>query len=456
MSNEPLEELETDSQVFLEDSQTKTMVCPNCMLTVPHALYCPKCGFLTYSLINGSKEKKETTNLIEDELIEPTEQELKHSVSFNMVPMTRIPTEEGDETHQIVPFDTVEEGPNHATQTDQSILETEIDLNSDKLIVDRIGAETPPSIGLENTDDEVQKPLSQEENESDFEAHVVGMPALVDEDNLTCKPDGATRDLMRELFNSANLMLWSIGQLLEDGMSEDNFSRMFKGYDERWRQCIALKLKSLHQAKDTRQLEEELEMAKVNLGELELRRSMRDLLDGEYEAKAPAYRWEINCFEGECERRKKKINFLEDLGNVAPREELGRLEANAKRFLERLDKEDKPEHSKETCKKVKSSLEEILQNITYARASPENEIIDLIDTVEALNLDTGIDNSLDTKLSNVLDSLEALNADNRNNSVNKLEAFINAVEAQRGNKITDEKAGYLIQKAKEIINLIQG
>ena len=171
-------------------------------------------------------------------------------------------------------------------------------------------------------------------------------------------------DLMRELFNSANLMLWSIGQLLEDGMSEDNFSRMFKGYDERWRQCIALKLKSLQQAKDTRQLEEELEMAKVNLGELELRRSIGDLLDGEYEAKAPAYRWEINCFEGEYERRKIEINFLEDLGNVAPREELGRLEANAKRFLERLDEEDKPEHSKKTYKKVKSSLEEILQNIT--------------------------------------------------------------------------------------------
>ena len=29
-------------------------------------------------------------------------------------------------------------------------------------------------------------------------------------------------------------------------------------------------------------------------------------------------------------------------------------------------------------------------------------------------------------------------------------AFINAVEVQRGNKITDELAGYLIQKAQEI------
>jgi len=364
MSNEPLVDQETDPQVFLEDSQTKTMKCPNCMMTVPHALYCPKCGFLTYDLINRNEEKRETTRLIEDEHIEPTEKELKHSVSFSMVPMTRIPTERGKKTHQIVQFDTVEESPNHATHIDQSNLGTEIDLNSDKLIIDRNGAETPPSIGLENTDDEVQKPLSHEEKESDFEAHVVGMSALVDEDNLTCKPDGATRDLMRELFNSANLMLWSIGQLLEDGISEDNFLRMFKGYDERLRQCIALKLKSLQQAKDTRQLEEKLEMAKANFGELELRRSLGDLLDGEYEAKAPAYRWEINCFEGEYERRKIKINFLEDLGNVAPREELGRLEANAKRFLERLDEEDKPEHSKKTYKKVKSSLEEILQNIT--------------------------------------------------------------------------------------------
>ncbi|EMR73404.1 hypothetical protein MCGE09_00447 [Thaumarchaeota archaeon SCGC AB-539-E09] len=364
MGNEPLVEQETDSQVFLEDSQTETIECPNCMMTIPHAIYCPKCGFPTYSIINGNEEKKETTQLIEDELIEPTEQELKHSVSFSMVPMTRIPTERGDEIHQIVQFDTVEEGSNHATHTDQSNLGVDIGVNSDKLIIDRNGTETPPSIGLENTDDEVQKTLSHDEEESDFEAHVFGMSALVDEDNLTCRPDGATRDLMRELFNSANLMLWSIGQLLEGGMSEDNFSRMFKGYDERWRQCNALKLKSLQQAKDTRQLEEKLEIANVNLGELELRRSIGDLLDGEYEAKAPAYRWEINRLESECERRKMEINFLDDLGNVAPREELGRLEANAKRFLERLDEEDIPEHSKKTYKKVKRSLEEILQDIT--------------------------------------------------------------------------------------------
>ena len=236
-------------------------------------------------------------------------------------------------------------------------------MDSDKLMEERKDEETPLSTGLENEDDEVPEPLSHEE-ETDVEAHAPDDAALEDGDTSTYKPDGATQDLVRDLMNSANLRLWSIGQLLEGSMSEENFLRMFKGYDERWRRCTELRLERLQRAKDTVQLVEGLERAKVNLGELELRRTIGDLLEGEYEAKAPAYRWEIDRFEGEIEKRRAEIDLLEDLRNVAPRDKLGRLEAEATRFLERLEDGDKPEHSEETYEKVRSSLEETLQYIT--------------------------------------------------------------------------------------------
>ena len=52
-----------------------------------------------------------------------------------------------------------------------------------------------------------------------------------------------------------------------------------------------------------------------------------------------------------------------------------------------------------------------------------------------------------------LKSLEALNPDQRNDAINKLNAFINEVEAKRGNKITNEQAEYLIAVAQEVIKV---
>jgi len=88
--------------------------------------------------------------------------------------------------------------------------------------------------------------------------------------------------------------------------------------------------------------------------------------------------------------------------------------------------------------------------------TPEQEILNLIDDIDSMNLQQGIDNSLDSKLESALDSLEALNAGQRNDAINKLYAIINAVEAQRGNKITDEQADYLVSEAQRIIDLING
>jgi len=88
--------------------------------------------------------------------------------------------------------------------------------------------------------------------------------------------------------------------------------------------------------------------------------------------------------------------------------------------------------------------------------SPEKAIEDLIKDVESMNLQQGVDNSLDAKLDAVLKSLEALNTNQRNDAINKLYAFINEVEAQRGNKITNEQADNIISEAQRIIDLIEG
>jgi hypothetical protein len=81
----------------------------------------------------------------------------------------------------------------------------------------------------------------------------------------------------------------------------------------------------------------------------------------------------------------------------------------------------------------------------------EDSIEALIINVEDLDLPKGVRNSLTSKLDNALKSLEK----GRDNAAkNKLEAFINEVEAQRGMKLTDEQADALIIAVQCIINSI--
>ena len=85
---------------------------------------------------------------------------------------------------------------------------------------------------------------------------------------------------------------------------------------------------------------------------------------------------------------------------------------------------------------------------------PITMIVALASQVVSCNCQQGIENSLDTKLASALDALEDANANNDGAAVNKLEAFINEVEAQRGNKITDEQADALGAAAQAIIDAL--
>lgn len=84
--------------------------------------------------------------------------------------------------------------------------------------------------------------------------------------------------------------------------------------------------------------------------------------------------------------------------------------------------------------------------------TPAQGIQSLIDLVETFNLQQGIENSLDAKLDAATDALNDVNQNNDTAAVNSLQAFVNAVEAQRGNSLTNAQADELIAKSQAIIN----
>ena len=87
---------------------------------------------------------------------------------------------------------------------------------------------------------------------------------------------------------------------------------------------------------------------------------------------------------------------------------------------------------------------------------PSDEINELIATVISLDIQKGISTSLDAKLDTVLQAIDDVNQNNDIAAINSLNAFINAVEAQRDKKITDAEADDLIEAAQGIIALLGG
>ncbi|NIP93175.1 MAG: hypothetical protein GWO24_06850 [Akkermansiaceae bacterium] len=88
-----------------------------------------------------------------------------------------------------------------------------------------------------------------------------------------------------------------------------------------------------------------------------------------------------------------------------------------------------------------------LVRIFSVQPTVEEVIAALTEIVEEFNLSQGLVNSLNAQLDGVLDALDPDNPAQGETTYERLEAFISAVEAQRGKKLTDEQADALIESA---------
>jgi parallel beta-helix repeat protein len=82
---------------------------------------------------------------------------------------------------------------------------------------------------------------------------------------------------------------------------------------------------------------------------------------------------------------------------------------------------------------------------------PEDSVDELIEDIEAMELHIGLEESLVSKLEDVLDSIAE---EEYKAASNQLEAFINQVEAQRDKKLTEEQVDQLIEAAEMAIFMI--
>jgi len=325
MQNRPRGDYSSD-ETAKGDSGVRIVECPHCKDNVPLSIYCLKCGYPMFELM---KEHMSEDGSDGDEVSDghtPDEGE-----EFRLEPED-LEDPQSEEAEPELKLEEESEAMNADTQ--ESNEPEEVKENEPPEILD-----TPDS-------DEVEAPATEPQQ---------------DEADQGFEPDEALLSLMRNLANSINMKLWSVGQLLEGRISEQSFERLHEGYDARWRQLMDQRKERLAQAKDLDSIEEGLERAYIGLGELEVKKTLNDLFEGEHEAKAPAYEWEIAHYERQLNIRRGEIAFLERLSNVVPRDELAKMAERGRGYLDGMrSSEGLKELINGTYGRLKTSMEEIV------------------------------------------------------------------------------------------------
>ena len=103
-----------------------------------------------------------------------------------------------------------------------------------------------------------------------------------------------------------------------------------------------------------------------------------------------------------------------------------------------------------TCTTADAAGNSATASFTVTVLGAVAQVANVINTVVTFNLQSGIENSLDTKLQNVIDALNSMSNNDVANACGKLSAFINEVAAQSSKKLTVAQANQLTAAALQI------
>jgi len=350
------------------DVQAEVILCPNCNEDVPKTLYCLNCGYPLY------KVEKEQDDLEEAELVEIeaapdmnestplSEADAKASFSID-VPVSVESMSVDEDVEELQLTSAVEVVEMELTEADeaQSEMEVELEEQIQEPVEKNAGTLESPEV-MEEVDvellEEVEESVKIEMIEDEASEKILDVLA-------DFQPDPQTKTVMENLVKNISVKVKLINLLREGNVKEVTFTRLFESYEaqgDRWKNRRIEELERSRYNLDT--MEKNLADIKMKLEELEIRKAIGDSSDKEYQAKAPAFKWDIDELENELKQRKGEIAYLENLDKAIPVEDMEELRATVESRQEVLNTLVEEERiSSETATRINASLERIVNYI---------------------------------------------------------------------------------------------
>ncbi|MCX6648459.1 MAG: hypothetical protein NTV61_03620 [Candidatus Bathyarchaeota archaeon] len=347
-------------------SSSEVVHCPNCKEDVPKTLYCLNCGFPLYKDEQSKEEataepeaKLEPAKPVEEDaviMVDDEEEEAAKPEESKMEAAAVTPEVKQEEpVVEAAPVQQVE------TVTQPEVKESEAApepvpepvMPEEKTpeptpvveVVEEKPAEVVPTVvEAPPTPVETPKPVEtpNEPLSTGIEAKIEAVELVEDfQAPKTFVPDPLTKDLMENLARNISLKLKLVKLYREGVIKEETFTKLFKGYafeGKIWSSRREEIIKKL--AAEIEEMEDDFGVASDSLELLEVRKSIGEALEGEYSAKAPAYRWDIDNFDNMIGEKRNRTAYLENISSVLTLNEfkelreLASLQYNTLEFLQ--------------------------------------------------------------------------------------------------------------------------
>jgi hypothetical protein len=139
-------------------------------------------------------------------------------------------------------------------------------------------------------------------------------------------PDPLIKDLMENLAKNISLKIKLVKVYRDGVVKEETFTKLFERYASEgkiWYSRREELLKKL--SAEMEEMEDAYASASEALELIEVRKSIGEVSAGEYAAKAPAYRWDIDNFDTVIGEKKNRTAYLENVSSALTEAELKEL-----------------------------------------------------------------------------------------------------------------------------------
>ena len=375
--------------------QAESLLCPNCKEEVPKTLYCLNCGYPLYkievenepvveedapepvAIVEAEAVEEEVApephiepEMVQEEIVEITPELLAPIVVEETVleSIDVIETEPVEED-VVVLVDSVEEieAPVEEVVAEPEIVEPVVEeiIDFEPVIepVADVNAEAEDEGEIEAPVEEAievaEEPEAVEVEEAlepvvEVEPEVVAVPEY--------EPDPVINEVMGNLAKNISMKIKLVDLLRTGGVKSEIFRKLFDSYLTRGELLMNSRSDMLERVRyDLGSMEGALHEAREGLEELEIRRTIADVSEDEYAAKAPGFQWDIGQYKDEVGKKQADIYYLEDITRVMSSEEIGELVGIGEGCFEVLDELTESEGIEgDTAAKIRVSLEEAL------------------------------------------------------------------------------------------------